>query len=419
MIKMFQRAIAICFLFSFLEFHLNAAEADWPQWRGPNRDDVSAEKGLLPDWPAGGPPLVWKAAGLGEGYSTVAIQAGKLYTIGDRKDGSFVIALNLADGKEIWAAKLGKAGAPGWGGYSGPRSTPTVSGNLLFGLGQWGELVGLEAGTGKEKWRKDLIKDFGGSRPEWGFAESPLVDAGRIVFTPGGSKGAVAAVFKATGEHLWQSKEFTDGAQYASPIMAEIGGVRQYIQLTYKSVAGIGAGDGKLLWKAPFKGETAVIPTPIYSDGFVYVAAGYGVGCMLVKITESGGKFKAEQVYANKVMVNHHGGVVKVGEYLYGYSDSKGWTCQDFKSGEAKWQDKDKLGKGTLTYADGRLYLRQEDKPGAVVLIEANSAGYKEHGRFNPPDVSAKSSWSHPVVAGGKLYLRDQDVLLCYDVKAN
>jgi hypothetical protein len=238
------------------------------------------------------------------------------------------------------------------------------------------------------------------------------------VFTPGSSKGALAAVFKATGENIWQSKGFSDGAQYASPIMAEIAGVRQYIQLTYKNIVGVSAGDGKVLWRAPFKGDTAVIPTPIYSDGFVYACAGYGVGCVLVKISEAGGKFEAAQVYANKVMVNHHGGVVKVGDYTYGFSDSKGWTCQDFKTGEAKWQDKEKLGKGSLTYADGRLYLRHEDKPGTVALIEASPAGYKEHGRFNPPEPSDKNSWSHPVVAGGKLYLRDQDVLLCYDIKA-
>lgn len=394
-----------------------AAADDWPQWRGPNRDNVSTEKGLLQEWPANGPSLAWKATGLGEGYSTVSIQGDRVYTIGDRKDGSYVIALNLSDGLQIWAAKLGKPGAPGWGGFSGPRATPTINGQLIFALGQWGELGCFDTG-GKERWRKDLIKDFGGSRPEWGFSESPLVDAGRVVFTPGGSKGTLAAVFKATGERIWQAKDLSDSGQYASVIVADIGGVRQYIQLTYKSVAGVSAGDGKLLWRAPFKGETAVIPTPIYSDGFVYVTSGYGVGCMLLKITESGGKFKADQIYANKVMVNHHGGVLKVGDYVYGYSDSKGWTCQDFKTGQAKWQEKEKLGKGSLTYADGRLYLRQEDKPGTVALIEATPSGYKEHGRLNPPDRTDKQSWPHPVVAAGRLFLRDQDVLLCYDVKA-
>jgi len=201
-------------------------------------------------------------------------------------------------------------------------------------------------------------------------------------------------------------------------IAAELGGVRQYIQLNAGSVAGIAAADGKLLWRATRKGETAVIPTPIYADGMVYVTSGYGIGCNLFRIGEKGGKFKAEQVYANKVMVNHHGGVIKVGVHVYGYSDSKGWTCQDFRTGEAKWQEKEKLGKGSLVYADRRFYLRQEDKPGTVALIEATPEGYREHGRFEPPDRSPEKSWSHPVVSGGHLYLRDLDVLLCYDVKA-
>jgi len=416
------RGLAVTFLISGLvvikTWAVEADPGDWPQWRGPNRDDLSQEKGLLQDWPTGGPPLAWKATAIGEGYSTVSVEGDRLYTIGDRKDASYVMALNLTDGKQLWAAKLGKPGAPGWGGFSGPRATPTVNGKLIFAVGQWGELVCLESDSGKEKWRKDFTKDFGGSRPEWGFAESPLVDAGRVVFTPGGSKGTLAAVFKATGETIWQTKDLSDSGQYSSPIVADIGGVRQYIQLTYKSVVGVSAGDGKLLWRVPFKGETAVIPTPIYSDGYVYVCSGYGVGGMLVKITENGGKFKADQVYANKVMVNHHGGVLKVGDYLYGFSDSKGWTCQDFKTGQAKWQDKEKLGKGSLTYADGRLYLRQEEKPGTVAIIEASAAGYKEHGRFNPPAASDKQSWAHPVIAHGKLFLRDQDALLCYDIKA-
>jgi hypothetical protein len=201
-------------------------------------------------------------------------------------------------------------------------------------------------------------------------------------------------------------------------IISELGGVRQYIQLTPSSVAGIGAADGKLLWKAPRKGNVAVISTPVYDDGFVYVTSGYGAGCNLFKVNAESGKFSTEQVYANKIMANHHGGVVKVGDCLYGYSEGKGWTCQDFKTGEAKWQEREKLGKGSVAFADGRLYLRQEDKNGTVAIIEASPEGYREHGRFEQPDRSSKKSWPHPVIAGGKLYLRDQDVLLCYDVKA-
>jgi outer membrane protein assembly factor BamB len=389
--------------------------ADWPQWRGPNRDGISTETGLLKDWPAGGPPLLWKATGLGNGYSTLAVAGGRIFTIGETNGMSSVVALDVATGKPVWSAKLGKPGAPGWGGFEGPRSTPTVDGDSLYAVGQWGDFVCLESATGKERWRKDYGKDFSAQRPEWGFAESPLVDGGHVMITPGGSQGAVVALDKKTGALVWRSKSFSDPAHYSSLILADIAGVRQYVQLTAASVAGIAAADGKLLWRAPRVGRTAVIPTPIYSDGYVYVTSGYGVGCNLFKITSSGGKFNAEEVYSNKVMANHHGGAIKVGGYVYGHSDGKGWTCQDFKSGEAKWQEKDKLGKGSLAYADGHFYLRTEDK-GTMALIEASPDGYKEHGRFEQPDRTDKKSWTHPVIAVGKLYLRDQDLLLCYDV---
>jgi outer membrane protein assembly factor BamB len=405
-------------LFLFLAGMAMAAPGDWPQWRGPNRDGISPETDLLKEWPPGGPRLLWKAGGLGKGYSTLAIAGRRIFTIGDTNGSSFVVALDLADGKPVWSAKLGKAGAVGWGDFEGPRATPTVDGDLLYAVGQWGDLVCLESATGSERWRKECVKDFSGTLPDWGFSESPLVDGGRVMITPGGGQGAVVALDKKTGALVWRSKQFTDPAHYSSLIAAEIGGVRQYIQLTAASVAGIAAADGKLLWRAPRLGRTAVIPTPICSDGFVYVTSGYGVGCNLFKVTVTGGKFNAEQVYANKVMANHHGGVIKVGDYVYGYSDGKGWTCQDFKNGEATWGEKDKLGKGSLVYADGRLYLRSEEKQGTVALIEASPQGYKEHGRFDQPDRTEKNSWAHLVIAGGKLYLRDQDLLLCYDVKA-
>ncbi len=398
---------------------ISAFGDDWPQFRGPNRDGVSKEKGLLKDWPAGGPPLTWKTKGLGKGYSTLSVVGDRIYTIGDRGDSSFIVALNAADGKEAWSAKLGKAGAPGWGGFEGPRAAPTVDTNLLFALSQWGDLVCVDLSDGKEKWRKSYEKDFGGRRPEWGFAEAPLVDGSKLAVTPGDSKGAIVALNKRTGAFLWRTSDFTDEAHYSSLVPAEFGGVHQYVQLTPKSVVGVAAANGKVLWKTSRRGETAVIPTPIVADDYVYVTSGYGAGCDLFRITGTQDNLKAERVYSNnKVMVNHHGGAIKVGDYVYGYSDGKGWTCQDFKTGEAKWQEKEKLGKGSLVYADERLYLRQEDRGGTVALIEASSAGYKEHGRFDQPDRTQANSWAHPVVANGKLYLRDQDVLLCYDVSA-
>ena len=412
------KTIRVCGAFLFAVSSVFAASGDWPQWRGPNHDGISTETGLLRDWPEGGPKLAWEIKGIGAGYASVSIFGNRIYTAGDKGEESFVEALNLSDGKPVWSAKLGKAGPVGQPQFEGPRATPTTDGELVFAVSQWGEMVCLKADTGKEVWRKDYTTDFGGAPPLWGYAESPLIDGDKVVVTPGGSQGAVVALNKKTGELIWQSKEFTDAAHYSSLIIADPGGVRQYITLTPSSVAGIAAANGKLLWKAPRKGQVAVIPTPVYSDGYVYVTSGYGAGCSLFKINSDSGKYSAEQVYANRVMVNHHGGVVKVGDFIYGYSDGKGWTCQDFKTGDAKWQDKQKLGKGSVSFADARLYLRQEDRKGTVALIEASPEGYHEHGRFDQPDRSSKNSWPHPVVADGRLYLRDQDVLLCYDVKA-
>jgi outer membrane protein assembly factor BamB len=397
---------------------LAAMPGDWPQFRGPDNNDISPETGLLKDWPAGGPPLVWKAAGLGDGYSSVAVAGDRIYCAGEKGDSSFVVALNAADGRTVWSAKLGKAGPGGDGEpkFNGPRATPTLNGARLYAVSQYGQMVCLATADGKELWRKDYVNDFGGACPKWGYAESVLVDGDRVVATPGGADGSMIALNKQTGALLWRSKGFTDAPHYSTPVIAEIGGVRQYIQLTMQSVAGIAAADGKLLWRAPRRGNVAVIPSPIYHDGVVYVTSSYGSGCNLFKVTAANGQFSAEQVYANHVMVNHHGGVILIGNYLYGYSEGKGWTCQDLEKGDAKWQEK-KFGKGSLVYADGRLYLRQEDNQGTLALIEASPEGYREHGRFDQPGRSSQKSWPHPVIAGAKLYLRDQDILLCYDVK--
>ncbi len=396
-----------------------ATASDWPQWRGPRRDGISTETGLKKDWPAGGPTLAWKTTGLGAAYSSVAVAGDKVLTQGEKGEIAIVFALSRKDGKELWSANLGKGGAPGWGGFQGPRSTPTVDGDRVYALGQYGELVCLNAKDGKEVWRRDYVKDFGGGIPEWGFSESVLVDGDNLICTPGGSPGTLVALEKKTGKEVWRSKDFSDPAHYSSVIVAEIDGVRQYIQLTERNLAGVAAKDGKVLWKAPRKGATAVVPTPIYNDNHVYVTSGYGIGCNLFKITKETGGFKAAEVFGNnKVMVNHHGGVILIGDHVYGHSDSKGWTCQEFKTGKVVWQEKSKLGKGSVVFADGRLYCRQEDSKGTIAIIEASPAGWKEHGRFDQPDRSEKNSWAHPVVSDGKLYIRDQDMLLSFDVKA-
>jgi outer membrane protein assembly factor BamB len=391
-----------------------AISADWNQWRGPDRDDLSKETGLLKEWPESGPSLVWKATGLGTGFSGISISSNRIFTMGDEGSDCYARAYSLTDGKHLWSTKIGKAGGPGWGNFKGPRSTPTVDGEMVYVIGQYGEILCLKASDGSIVWAKHLQEDLGGKRPEWGFSESVLIDNEKVLCTPGGSKGAIIALNKKTGEIIWRTKDFKDGAHYSSLVCCEIAGVKQYVQLTADSVVGI-ATDGNVLWRAKRKGKTAVIPTPIVKDNKVYVTSGYGVGCNLFEIRKSDGKFSADELYSNKTIANHHGGAILVGDHIYSYCDAKGWTCQQFDTGQIKWTEKGQVGKGSLTYADGHLYLRAESN-GTVGLIEATTEGYKEKGRFKQPGFGRPKTWPHPVIANGKLYLRDQDILLCYDV---
>ncbi|HZL37974.1 MAG TPA: PQQ-binding-like beta-propeller repeat protein [Tepidisphaeraceae bacterium] len=392
---------------------VQAAIGDWPQWRGPNRDDISTEKGLLKDWPQSGPPLAWKIKGMGVGYSTVSIADGKIFTMGDHGDSADVLALDMT-GKQLWTTRIGKAGGST---AAGTRSTPTIDGDRVYALGQFGDLVCLEAGTGKLVWHKDLRKDLSGDMGGWGYAESPLVDGEKLICTPGGRQGTLAAFDKKTGNLLWRSKDLTDGAQYTSLVPAEINGTHQYVVLTGASVAGISL-NGKVLWHAQRKGATAIVPTPIVDGNLVYVSSGYNIGCDLFKITGMGNDFEAEHVYHNKDMIIHHGGLIRVGDYVYGASDEKRGTltCMEIKTGKVAWKNKS-VGKGSVAYADDRLYVRSEST-GDLALVEATPDGYKQHGLLKQPDRSKEKAWAHPVIAGGKLYLRDIDVLLCYDIKA-
>jgi outer membrane protein assembly factor BamB len=318
----------------------------------------------------------------------------------------------------VWSAKVGRVG--GGSGYPGPRATPTVDGDRVYALGQFGDLVCVAAADGKEIWRKNLERDFDGRMMSgWGYSESVLVDADKVICTPGGSEGTLIALDKASGKTVWRSKDFTDSAAYSSIVPADIGGKRTYIQLTGDSVAGVDAANGEVLWKAPRKGATAVIPTPVYSDNHVFVTSGYNVGGDLFRITppaQAGGKFEVKEVYHTDDMEVHVGGVVLVGDHLYGVSDSF-LTCIEFKTGKRTWRDRS-VGKGAVVYADKHLYVRADATPGEVALVEANPQKYVERGRLEQPDGSGRNTWAPPVIADGRMYLRDQDVLLCYDIKA-
>ncbi len=396
-----------------------AKSDDWPSWRGPNRDDISAETGLLQEWPAGGPEKVWTSRDAGLGYSGFSTSNGVLFTMGadgaTEESNEFVIALNAETGEKIWQQNVGNYLDNGWGG--GPRSTPAISGDLLIAIGGKGNVVCLSVKDGAEQWRASLT-ELGGTIPNWGYCESALIDDDKVLVTPGGDKGTVACFNLKTGELLWQSAEIKEQANYASIIVVNHFGKRQYIQLTGQKVFGLDT-EGKLLWQHDFPGHVAVIPTPIYKNGHVYVTAGYGAGCLLLNITADN---KVEKIYDNKVMKNHHGGVVLVGDYLYGHSDENGVICQNFGTGELVWSDRKKDGsKGAVVYADGRLYCLTEGD-GECSLVEATEKEFREVSKFKlEPQTTQRNPqgriWTHPVISNGRLYLRDQDVICCYKLK--
>ena len=395
---------------------LSAFGADWPQWRGDSRRDHSPDKGLLAQWPQEGPKQVWSFNNAGSGYAGFAIAKDSLFTMGLRDGMEFLIAVNASTGKELWSSSAGQKYPNGWG--DGPRMTPTVDGDRVFAIGGQGLLICVEAKNGKLIWSKNLVTDLGGQLQDWGYTESPLVVGDIVICTPGGPQGTLAGLDKSSGAVRWRTSGLTDKAQYSSPILIQHDGQPQVVQLVMNRFFGVSPKDGSVLWKKDFPGRVAVIPTPIYEDGIVYVTAGYGVGCEAVRL---GTNNSIAPLYSNKVMKNHHGGVVCVDGYLYGHSDGAGWVCQELKTGKEIWSHKG-FGKGSVTYADGKLICLDE-RNGDVALVEASTQGWKELSRFKLAPLSSKRSsqggiWPHPVVVNGRLYLRDQELLHCFNVKS-
>jgi outer membrane protein assembly factor BamB len=411
----------------------SAAAADsWPQWRGPNRDGRSAETGLLQAWPEGGPPLIWAAEGIGGGFSSVSLADGRIYTLGDDADGQYALALSEADGSILWRTPIG----PTWEDeYLGPRSTPTVDGDRLYIMNTEGEVICLEAATGAEVWRRSLPADFGShimqamGTTDWRYAESPLVDGDRVIVTPGVAAGALAALDKATGATVWTApipslgSVGAQGAGYSSVVISHGAGVKQYVQLIGRGVLGVEAETGKFLWGYnPVANDVANIPTPLVWGDYVFASSGYGTGAALLHLTpgEEGG-VTAEEVYflPGDVFQNHHGGMIlHDGHVFTGTGHNRGFPLAvRAEDGAVAWGPERNEGTGSaaIAYADGRLYFRYQD--GLVVLVAATAEGYREHGSFRIPDVE-HPSWPHPVVSGGRLYLREQERLLCYDVRA-
>lgn len=397
-------------------FGAAALASDYPQWRGVHRDGISTETGLLKQWPQGGPKLAWKSPGMGLGHGTVSVARGHIYGMGLRGQDEVVWALDEKTGKEVWSKKIADGVTLGGdqGGY-GPRCTPTVDGAKLYVLGVGGELACLDVAKGNIIWQKSLTKEFAANVPQWGYSESPLIDGEKVIATPGGRNATLAAFNKETGAVIWTGKTPEgDHAGYSSAISADVDGKREYIQFLSGAVVGFSAADGKALWRYDSPANrVANCSTPVYRDHYVFAASSYGKGGGLAKLATTTDGVTATEVFYSKNMKSHHGGFVLVGDYLYGFDEGR-LTCMEFLTGKVVWSDPS-VGKGSVAFVDGMLVARSED--GLVGLVQATPTGYVEKGRFNQPDRSGAKAWPYPVVANGKLYLRDMDNLLCYDVR--
>lgn len=397
----------------------NAAEAarpgpyDWPQWQGQNRTAVSKETGLLQEWPNEGPKLLWSVKTLGGGYSTPSVAAGRIFGMGARDGDEGVWALRESDGKELWWARIAPKVKAGYD--EGPRCTPTVDGDVLYALGMGGDLVCLDVATGNVVWKKNLLKDFKGKVGGWKYSESPVVDGDRLLVTPGGKDNTLVALDKKTGDLIWGSKvPGNSEAAYSSIVVADVQGQKQYIQFLSTHVVGVAAADGKYLWTYGSERFPGIVcTTPIYHDSQVYAAASYGKGGGSAKLTVQGDTCKAEEVYFDGKYQNHHGGLVLIDGYLYG-EGSGNLVCIEFKTGKEMWRARE-AGKGSIAAADGKLYYRNEGGP--IHLYDADPEKAVRRGSFKQPDRTRNAAWPHPVIANGRLYIRDQDLLLVYDVK--
>jgi outer membrane protein assembly factor BamB len=383
---------------------------DWSQWRGNNRDGTSAERGLLKDWPAGGPKLAWTVKGAGEGYSSFAVAGGKVYTLGARGGTEYTMAFDEATGKKLWEVATGSRFRNDRG--DGPRATPTIDGGQVYAYGASGDLAVLDAATGKIAWKINVLEKFGGRNITWGLSESPLVMPDRILINAGGASASIVAVNRKDGSLIWKSG--SDEAGYSSGILVPFQGIPQAVFFSASHGVAVDARDGRQLWTyGKASNSTANVATPIARGNKVFFSSDYGTGAGLVALSGAGNKITASEVYFTREMRNHHASSVLVGEHLYGFSSAI-LTAMKFETGEVAWRDRS-VGKGSVVFADERLYLFSEN--GVVGLAEANPGGYKEHGRFEIRTGSLPT-WSHPVVANGKLYLRDQDTIYAYSVAA-
>ena len=403
------------------------ARADgWPTFRGPARTGVAPDTNLLEVWPAEGPPLLWKTAGAGRGYASLAIAGNRFYTLGDglstAPDGDeYLSCFDLASGRQLWKTKTGQPWTEGQPTWQSSRSTPTVDGEFVYVVTPFGRLVACATADGREVFSVDLKETYGGKKGDaWGYSESVTIDGDRLICTPGAETNTMVALDKKTGKKIWSCASPDDrGAGHASVVIAKVGGRKVYVQTTASGALGVDAETGRLLWTYPIEKTTAVIPTPIVRDDLVFFSAGYKRGGALLRQVASADGVTVQEVYGlNTELANKHGGIVLVGDHLYGDSDDKGIPfCAELMTGKVVWKERGS-GKNSANVlaADGRIYVRYQD--GTLALVKADPVRYEEVGSFQVPGSGDRPSWAHMVILDGRLYLREGDTILCYDVRA-
>jgi outer membrane protein assembly factor BamB len=418
--------VQLVFVLSIYTASGEALQPAWPTFRGPARSAVAPDSGLLTAWPEEGPPLVWHAKGAGRGYASLAIAEGRIYTIGDapstaEDEDEYLVCFDQSTGEQLWKAKTGPAWSEGQPDWQGSRGTPTVDAGRVYVLTAHGKLICFDH-QGEEIWRRDLKEDFQGEKGDgWGYSESVLIDGDRLVCIPGGEETTMLALNKLTGDKVWSASRKGDaGAGHSSIVISNVGGTKIYVATTNNGAMGVRADDGKLLWSYDAEDNTATIPTPIVRDDLVFFTAGYKWGGTLLRqVPGTDGDISVEEIYAGQIKLrNKHGGIVLVGDYLYGDSDDKATPfCAELMTGELKWQERtDRRPSASMVAADGHLYVRFGN--GTMALVKASPEAFDEVGSFEIPDSGDRPSWSHPVLVDGKLYLREGDSVLCYDVRA-
>lgn len=415
--KCFQFGLIFYFVLAFSGFAAMAQdECEWHSFHGPDRTNKSLETGLLKVWPTEGPKLAWTVSGLGEGYSSVTIADGYLYTAGMADKQTYVFAYDL-NGKQVWKKANGQAWETTMSHartYTGSRSTPTYDDGIVYHLSDMGRLAAFNYKTGQEIWAHELRELFDAKIPEYGYSESILIDGDRLYCNPAGKKAFMICLNKKSGKLIWVNTEIPGTVGFSSPIIADSGGYRQVINMTSNCLYGVDTKTGKLLWSMAYENSRSNNCTDaIFQDGYVFTSSGYGKGSILIKLTASGKEIIPETVWQTDLMDNHHGGVILNDGYFYGAGDrNRGWYCLDFMTGKQIWKSS---GKGSLTYADGLLYCL--DERGTMTLVSATPEKYNEMSTFKVPSGGKGMHWAHPVVCGGRLYIRHTDKLFAYNIR--